>query len=60
MKKFFAIAAIAVAFVACNNSGKDTKVVDTTVTHDSPIVVPDTTHPAMDTTVKADTTAPKM
>jgi hypothetical protein len=61
MKKFFAIAILAVAFVACNNSGKKTETTDTTTKMDSPVVAPttvDTTH--MDTTKTADTTAPKM
>jgi len=52
MKKFFAIAVIAIAFVACNNDGEKKPVEDTTV-----VVAP------VDTTVvvaPADTTAPKM
>ncbi len=65
MKKFFAIAILATAFVACNNSsekkggeGDTTKPADTTVTTPAPA---DTTTPApADTTKAADTTKPKM
>ena len=59
MKKFFAIAVIAIAFVACNNDAekKDTPV-DSTVTEapatDSTVApaVDTTAAPAMDTTTK--------
>ena len=59
MKKFFAIAIIALAFVACNNSGKSKETTDTTTTHDT-TVSHDTTVTVPDTTKPADTTAPKM
>lgn len=59
MKKVFAIALIATAMVACNNSGKkEGENKDTTATPDTAVVtppVPDTTAPAM-----PDTTAPAM
>ncbi len=58
MKKFFAIAVIATAFVACNNSGEKTeeKKSDTTVT-----VVPnaDTVTTIVDTTIKTTTDTTK-
>lgn len=62
MKKFFAIAIIAVSFVACNNSGKGKEGGDTTKPADTVVTPPvgDTTQPGTDTTAKADTTAPKM
>lgn len=64
MKKFFAIAIIAVSVVACNNSGKGkdgdkdtTKPADTTQN----MQPTDTTNHAADTTTHAaDSTAPKM
>jgi hypothetical protein len=60
MKKFFAIAILATAFVACNNSGKGKGDKDTTVT-DTVVTPPvDTTTTPVDTTAKTDTTAPKM
>jgi hypothetical protein len=61
MKKFFAIAIIATAFVACNNSGKGKEGGDTTKPVDTGVTpqVGDTTQPK-DTTAGADTTAPKM
>ena len=52
MKKFFAMAVIAIAFVACNNDAEKKPAEDTTV-----VVAP------VDTTVvvaPVDTTAPKM
>lgn len=60
MKKFFAIAVIAIAFVACNNDAEKKPAEDTTV-----VVAPvDTTVVVapVDTTKMApvDTTAPKM
>lgn len=64
MKKFFAIAVIAVSVVACNNSGKKTESTDTTTqktdttTNTTPTT--DTTQHNMDTTHAADSTAPKM
>lgn len=51
MKKFFAIAVIAIAFVACNNDSETEKTTkDTTV--EIPVTpVPDTTTNMMDTTI---------
>lgn len=56
MKKFFAIAIIAVAFAACNNSGEKKPAEDTT----KPAQVDTTTPPPADTTkpAAADTTKP--
>lgn len=62
MKKVFAIALIATAMVACNNSGDKKEGTDTTATPapDTTVVTPapaDTTAPApADTTAAADTT----
>lgn len=63
MKKFFAIALIAVSVVACNNSGdkKEGENKDTTKTETPVTPTQDTTKPAADTTKPAaDSTAPKM
>jgi hypothetical protein len=61
MKKFFAIAVIASAMVACNNSSDSKTSTDTTaVKPDTAVVVPaDTTHHVDTTVVKADTSAKK-
>ena len=61
MKKFLAIAVIAASLVACGNkSDKKTDEKTDTTKMETP-VTPDTTQKmAPDTTVKADTTAPKM
>jgi len=61
MKKFFAIAILATAFIACNNSGKGKGDKDTTAT-DTTVVTPpvDTTTVPVDTTAKpVDTTVVK-
>lgn len=56
MKKFFAIAIIATAFVACNNSGKKDGDKDSTGTKDStPAVVTPPAPPANDSTGGKDT-----
>jgi hypothetical protein len=55
MKKFFAIALIAVSVVACNNSGdkKEGENKDTTKTETPTPPAPDTTKPVEDTTKPA-------
>lgn len=53
MKKFFAIAAIAIAFTACNNSG-DKKEETKDTTEVAPVTPVDTTAPV----APVDTTAP--
>ncbi len=62
MKKFFAIAFIATAFVACNNSGDKKASTDTpAVKIDTPAVKIDTPAVKIDTpAVKVDTPAVKM
>lgn len=63
MKKFFAIAFIAVSVVACNNKSNSDKPAEDTTKKETPAPTPaptnDTTN-AGDTTHKADTAAPKM
>ncbi len=52
MKKFFAIAVIATAFVACNNDAETKETTkDTTVEIPVTPVNPDTTNTMMDTTI---------
>ncbi len=62
MKKFFAIAIIATALAACNNSGESKSTEDTTTVKvdTSSTMTPDTTNKMMDTTKsKMDTSAKK-
>lgn len=62
MKKFFAIAFIATAFVACNNSADKKETKDTTVIKvDSPVIKIDSPVIKIDSpAVKVDTPAAKM
>lgn len=65
MKKFFAIAIIAVAFAACNNSGEKTETKDTVATPPADTVTAppapaDTTKAADTAAAPADTTKAKM